>query len=303
MNRYAVLAIFVVVMMIAFGAMHTSLMDAKKAKMAKKTKASVKQEKVVEKVAEKQEKEERSSEDYFQQKYEIYDEEAPVDAPSVSRRPEVSESEKIDSTPKPLSDKPVVRQDDKEKVRPAKKEGKLDKLFAKKKEETKSDKPVDTGVGNAYGCKKLLNGKVEIPCHSEFDGLGLCYKEILTVAKEDSVSENLRNHISDNKVYREIMGASEDGEKVSWGMANRLCRDIDMYLPTEAQLQMIHKTQGTGCGVPVYPEVYWGELINDNTFSYCDMATGQCNRIDAKNPESKTVLNRVRCVRNERVEN
>ena len=268
MNRYAVIAIFVTIMVLALGGMHTHLMDLKKAKMAEKKKVKV--ERV------KQEVEEEVVEEDLELDFSADNEEVEdvIEEQSVEEHLKKVEAPKV-QVKKTVEEKKVQKP---EKV--------LKKIF-------KNDKPLI--FKEKVLCELSEDNKFWISLDSEKGKHTLSGQRNFYVEQQDVVVTKYLGTPNTKHDYTNFKIASPSGDKMNWGYAFLTCFDSKLNLPTKQQFNLIYQAKKNGCDMGFLDDEYWINTETPNKASVCSMATGQCREVDLVET-MKTELHRVRCV-------
>ena len=274
MNRYAVIAIFVTIMVLALGGMHTHLMDLKKAKMAEKKKVKV--ERV------KQEVEEEVVDEDLELEFDTALEEEVED---------VIEEQSVEERLKKV-EVPKVREDKKETFDKPKYEGKttLKQDISKKQKKNLKSAPLNkkkSGVVVKNGCQRIEDGRFFVTY--EFN------------SKKNSKPSNLNFHLDFNDASVSAPSNSSKsrsnyvGDNFNWENANLYCENKGFKLLAESQFMLVYQLQKEVCDMNFASDEYWATTETPNKASVCSMATGQCREVDLVET-MKTELHRVRCV-------
>lgn len=136
-------------------------------------------------------------------------------------------------------------------------------------------------------------GFIEIDCNRNVSWGTPCVASKLNVSKTDAVSTEYLG--TDNGLrYREKLGATADGSKMTWGLAKKVCGDLGMRVPNINELTSMYYASVAGKIPAFIPGDYFtSDTADGNNIRGCYMGPGggNCGQGTAEVPC------RVRCVK------
>jgi len=125
----------------------------------------------------------------------------------------------------------------------------------------------------------------EIPCHSTLSAAyGNCTAgKIITAADVDAVATDYTDLGSE-------YGATENGSKMTCALANKVCADNGMRLPSYLELNSMYNASMSGKLSGFVSGNYWA-TCDASKYRNCDMTSGNCGTTGS------STMNYVRCVK------
>jgi len=324
MDRYLTMAIFVLILVVSIGSANSYFLEKQKAMRAKLKNPpkveKVQKDKKIAKVEEVEEEflqeEEEAEEIYFEEEYNpveevveepVYEKVEPEIAKPVVQEPQ-TEKTKIEEPIKVEKKKEKSKKIDLSKFKLKKKQAEEEAVVlddkptevvlkvVDKRLKTRKLQEIDgVPIENLKTCKVSKDNRVAAPCLEDIEFFGNCGHIVIVSEGSDSQTKEYLGSKGFKSGLHQYMEASSDGYEMSLALAEKVCKDKYMRVPTTVELYHLYKASKEGCGDKFKPVRYWSlDAFNVNNHTFCNMSDGKCLR--RKNPELEGVLHRVRCV-------